>query len=180
MRKIQPSSLTCTSSSTGGPVRVLGECILSFTELFSYFSSPLLPRAVDWLLGRRIPGDQLCEGVGLVVPRRGDHQRHLGEEGGARRRGVLARVSRTRYCTFAFARASACAHAFLGILAYTQRYSTTTHCPMDLHTFPCDEQVWPITFESFHWKSSDMVMRSASSSTGFITEIDHAVRPCSD
>ncbi len=44
-----------------------------------------------------------------------------------------------------------------GVLAYTQRYAAVTHCPMDLHAYPCDQQLFPITFESFHWKSSDMV-----------------------
>jgi len=43
-----------------------------------------------------------------------------------------------------------------GILAYTQRYIGTIHAEMDLHRFPFDHQNIPITFESFHWKESDM------------------------
>jgi len=43
-----------------------------------------------------------------------------------------------------------------GILAYTQRYLGTVSARLDLHHFPFDIQTIPITFESFHWKSSDM------------------------
>ncbi len=42
------------------------------------------------------------------------------------------------------------------MLAYTQRYIGTIHASMDLHQFPFDRQMLPITFESFHWKASDM------------------------
>jgi len=45
-----------------------------------------------------------------------------------------------------------------GILAYTQRYSASVYAPMDLRLYPYDRQIFPITFESFHWKASDMTL----------------------
>jgi len=43
-----------------------------------------------------------------------------------------------------------------GVLAYTQRYMGTVSTYLDLHKFPFDLQSLLITFESFHWKASDM------------------------
>lgn len=43
-----------------------------------------------------------------------------------------------------------------GIIAYTQRLIGSTVMPINLREFPFDNQVIPITFESFHWKAEDL------------------------
>jgi len=45
-----------------------------------------------------------------------------------------------------------------GVLAYTQRFIGTVFSMMELHDFPFDRQIIPITFESFHWKADDMIL----------------------